>query len=416
MVFIYNLGISGYFFLIRIFAFLGNKKAKLWIEGRKNVFEILKNKALQQSSDIAWFHCASLGEFEQGKPVIERFKKEFPDYLIYISFFSPSGYEVRKDYAQADCIFYLPLDTAQNAKKLLGIIKPKVVVFVKYEFWYHYLNEIQKQKITLLLVSANFRASQMFFKNYGQLFRRILKGFTHIFVQNQKSFDLLESVGIKNVTIAGDTRFDRVSILASDKKELPLIEQFKSNEKLLIIGSCWDADLEILIPFLNKLDKNLHVIIAPHEIHQEKIQKISKRLNKESILYSELKENNELFLNQPILIIDNVGILAQSYFYADFAYIGGAFGEGLHNILEPASFGIPVFFGKDYKDFPEAQELIERGGAFSVKTSEELSEKFSLLANNEEGLKMIRQANLKYIEENKGGTEKIIHCYQTNFA
>ena len=418
---LYNISIYLYQFTIWL-ASPFNKKARLWIEGRKVRFN---NSTIQQlnNSKLAWFHCASLGEFEQGRPVIEKFKETFPDHKILLTFFSPSGYEVRKNYAGADFIHYLPSDTPSNAKEFIEHFNPSIAFFVKYEFWYNYLRILHEKQIPVISFSTIFRENQVFFKWYGGFQRNILKYFTHIFVQNKSSFELLQNIGIHNVTIGGDTRFDRVKQIADARKNLPIIETFKDGKPLLIIGSCWQEDFEVIAPFLNTSEKDLKVIIAPHEIDEKEIERWKKRLTNKSIRYSDYKieelkeeENSDVLnpiipkLNNPqILIIDNIGMLSSLYQYANFAWIGGAYGKGLHNILEAATFGMPIFFGnKNYQKFQEATDLQEFVGAIAIIDTQQFAKMFEQFYDNKDLRQHISKMVENYVKRNTGGTEKVI--------
>ncbi|MDX2304108.1 MAG: glycosyltransferase N-terminal domain-containing protein [Microscillaceae bacterium] len=407
---VYWLVISLYFLLLRGVAFF-NPKARKWVEGRKGVFERVEAALKGNQSPILWFHAASLGEFEQGRPVMEQLKALYPEIKIFLTFFSPSGYEVRKNYEKADYIFYLPADSPRNAPKLIALIKPKAVFFIKYEFWYFYLREVQKAGIPLILFSATFRESQFFFKSYSGMFRKLLRGYSHIFVQNQRSLDLLKNIGIHQSSVAYDTRFDRVLAGSLEAREIPLAEKFKNKQKLLVIGSCWGRDLDVLLPFLNEFTKPLKVIIAPHEIKESTLERIENALKNSTIRYSQAQLDT--VRQYEVLLIDNVGMLSALYRYGEFAYIGGAFGEGLHNILEPAVYGVPIFFGSDYKDYPEAEELIQRRGAYSIRQVEELSRIFQELYENEELRRTQGENSKKYILEHGGGTQEIVRYFQT---
>jgi 3-deoxy-D-manno-octulosonic-acid transferase len=408
--FLYNLSVRSYQGLIKAFAAF-NPKAKLWVEGRKDIFKKLKEKLCESTEPLAWFHCASLGEFEQGRPLIERFRKELPGYKILLTFFSPSGYEVRKNYNAADYIFYLPMDSAKNASEFLEITNPKIVFFVKYEFWYHYLSAIKKRNIPFISVSAIFREDQLFFKSYGKFYADLLKSFSHIFVQNKKSSQLLQSIGFSDVTIAGDTRFDRVKEIAAAAKSIPLVEKFIDGNPAFIAGSTWKADMNILTPFINSFDKPLKIIIAPHEIHENEIDDLTKTITKKAIRYS--KASMETIGEFDVLVIDNIGMLSSLYCYGSYAYIGGGFGKGIHNTLEAVVNGIPVFFGPNYKKFKEACDLIELGGAFPVNSSNELKDKFVELHRDQEKRSRINSLNRDYIENNSGATDVIINfCKQ----
>lgn len=408
---LYNFLIHAYSFIISIIAPF-NSKAKFWVEGRKNIFERLGSTFLSNrgSISLAWFHCASLGEFEQGRPVIEAFRVKYPAYKILVTFFSPSGYEIRKNYTGADFLFYLPADTPQNAKKFINIVKPSIVFFVKYEFWRNYLTELEKEHIPVISFSAIFRPNQLFFKSYGGFYREILTKFKHILVQNQESFDLLKSIDIQQITFAGDTRFDRVKQIVDAKKELRIAENFKANRQVFMLGSAWQTDMEVLIPLMNllKSDSNLTFVIAPHEIHQEEIMAWKKQIELKSICFSEVK-NDTILTDYHVLIIDNIGMLSSLYQYADFAFIGGSFGKGLHNILEAATFGMPIFFGnKAYHKFQEAIDLVKQGGAYAVESTDDLVEILNDLRSNEVKKKKIDKISQNYVLQNIGATEKVM--------
>jgi 3-deoxy-D-manno-octulosonic-acid transferase len=432
---LYNLSIHAYSFIISIIAPF-NSKAKFWVEGRKNIFERLGSTSLTNrdsssltnrdsalltnrdsalltnrgSASLAWFHCASLGEFEQGRPVIEAFRAKYPAYKILVTFFSPSGYEIRKNYAGADYIFYLPADTPANARKFIEIVKPSIVFFVKYEFWRNYLAELEKQQIPVVSFSAIFRPNQLFFKSYGGFYREVLTKFKHILVQNQESFYLLKSIDIQQITLAGDTRFDRVKQIVDAKKEIPIAAQFKANRQIFMVGSAWQTDMEVLIPLMNLLknDSNLTFVIAPHEIHREEINAWQKQIESKSICFSEVKPDTKL-TDYQVLIIDNIGMLSSLYQYADFAFIGGSFGKGLHNILEAATFGMPIFLGnKAYHKFQEAVDLVKLGGAFAVSSTEDLGEILKNLRSNEAKKKETDKISQNYVLQNIGATEKVM--------
>ncbi|TAE67719.1 MAG: 3-deoxy-D-manno-octulosonic acid transferase [Bacteroidetes bacterium] len=409
MIFFYTLFIYFYGFLIRIVA-LFNAKAKAWKNGRKNIWQSLETTFTNNTSSIIWFHAASLGEFEQARPLIEKIKSQSNNHhKILITFFSPSGFEIMKDYEYADYIFYIPLDTPKNARKFLDLIKPVYVFWVKYDLWFHHLQEIQKRNIPCVLFSAIFRTDQFMFKWYGKPFRKIIQNFTKIFVQDENSIDVLENNQITNVINVGDTRFDRVKETSLSLVHLPQIANFQQDKKLFVIGSCWNKDLDVLIPFLTHFENPLKIIIAPHEIKENILERIEEELP-DCVRYSKITEDKN-FVDKKILIIDNIGMLSRIYAYADFAYIGGAFGEGLHNILEPATFGVPIFFGDEYERFPEADELVEDGGAFSVSNAEELELYFDRLYSDEEKRKQVGQICKNYVNNHTGGTEKIFRFF-----
>jgi 3-deoxy-D-manno-octulosonic-acid transferase len=405
---IYNISIYLYQFIIWVVSPF-NKKAKLWIEGRS---DFRFTNTINPKPEIAWFHCASLGEFEQGRPVIEKFRETFPEYKILLTFFSPSGYEVRKNYAGADFICYLPSDTPANAKEFIEYFNPSIAFFVKYEFWYNYLRVLHEKQIPVISFSAIFRENQIFFKWYGGFQRDILKYFTHIFVQNKASLDLLQSIDIQNVTVNGDTRFDRVADIVRKARIHVAVNSFKADKPLLIVGSCWQEDFEVIAPFLNNFTKDLKVIIAPHEINEQEIERWAKVLNGTTIKYSDLYEigfDYEKPFEYKTLIIDNIGILSSLYRHADFAWIGGAYGKGLHNILEAATFGMPIFFGnKNYQKFQEATDLQKLLGARAVGNTEEFAEVFQTFYNDKSLRNHISGIVRNYVEDNLGATDKVI--------
>ena len=367
-----------YQFFINLFPFLmrvaGNfsHKIRLGVEGRDGLLTRLDEVFQKQANGrpVAWFHAASLGEFEQGRPVMERFRETYPDYFILLTFFSPSGYEIRKNYGGADYICYLPIDTPSNAKAFVEIVKPRVVFFIKYEFWYNYLKALRKSGALIYSFSTIFRPSQAFFKWYGGFYRGMLSLFDHILVQNQQSLDLLKGIGVYQCSLAGDTRFDRVSTIASSVKDLPEIAAFVGDKTCLVLGSVWESDMEVIIPAVNAFEQPLKMIIAPHEIKPEEITAWRSKFSRTSMLYSEYVKNADL--RGDILFIDNIGMLSSLYRYGHIAYIGGSFGGGLHNVLEASTFGLPVMFGnKGYHKFQEAKDLIEEGGAVAIANAEE---------------------------------------------
>ncbi|KAB2867054.1 MAG: 3-deoxy-D-manno-octulosonic acid transferase [Bacteroidales bacterium] len=405
MVFLYNLGIRAYLFLVHIVSPF-NKKAKLWIDGRRKWQDRVR-ATVNSDDQTVWVHCSSLGEFEQGRPVIESIKQSFPDLKIVLTFFSPSGYEVRKNYSGADYIFYLPIDTKRNAREFVQLIKPKLVIFVKYEFWYFYLSELRSRNIPTYIISANFRANQVFFKSYGNWYRQFLRKFDHLFVQNQNSLDLLSSIGINNVTVAGDTRFDRVAKVASEAKEFPFVEQFCGSDKIVIAGSTWPKDEEVLAEFF-KINRNgVKLIIAPHEIDKHHIESIQHTFPVESILYSE--RDKKATSDARILIIDCIGMLSSLYRYGHIAYIGGGFGVGIHNTLEAATFGIPVIFGPNYHKFQEAKDLISFKAGFSINTPVELVDLLNSFLNDEQLRINAGNESKKFVLSGVGATSIILN-------
>ena len=406
MTIFYQIGIFFFGIAVRLAAIF-NPKAKLFVQGRKNWGVRLQEK-VDTSAGYIWFHCASLGEFEQGRPVIEEVKKQFPDYKIALSFFSPSGYEIRKNYNGADLICYLPLDTRKNAKTFLDILRPEKAFFVKYEFWYNYISELGKKNTPLYIVSAIFRENQLFFKNtpWGLWYRKMLYRFDHIFIQNEKSAALLQSIGISNFTVAGDTRFDRVADIARSAKQFPNVEKFTREKLTVIAGSTWKPDEELLSAFINSSD-NIKFIIAPHEVTLANINRIHQLLKKRVVLFSKVQDSE--ISDYDVLIIDSIGILSSLYQYGNVAYIGGGFGVGIHNILEAATFQLPIIFGPNFQKFKEAVDLAEQKGAFPIHNSDDLNRALTLLLHKDETRKNASEICRKYVEKNVGSTSLIIN-------
>lgn len=401
MRFLYTLSIYFYLFVIRL-ASLFNGKAKLWLKGRAIIFERIQ-AAVEGFNDVVWFHCASLGEFEQGRPLMEKIKKDAPTTKILLTFFSPSGFEIRKNYPGADWIFYLPIDTPSNAKRFVRILKPKAAFFVKYEFWFNYLRELNVNRIPTYLVSGIFRPNHYFFKPSGSWARKQLKAFSHFFVQDQASEELLLTAGYKNVTVAGDTRFDRVFEIASNAKQIELVKQFVGKNKCLIAGSTWPEDEKIIS---EATFSDFKLIIAPHEIgdsHIEAIELLFK--SKNTVRFS--KANVQNIAAAQVLIVDNIGMLSSLYQYGTIAYIGGGFGKGIHNILEAATFGLPVIFGPNYEKFAEAKDLIKLGGAFSITSTENFNTVFKLL-NDEPVHKTASHVARFYVNSKVGASKRIL--------
>lgn len=407
---IYSFLIVCYGLMIRVTGIF-DKKAALWIKGRTRYWGIL-DKILSDPKfnlpgrKLAWFHCASLGEFEQGRPIIEAFKQQHPNYLILITFFSPSGYEVRKAYSGADLILYLPLDTRANARRFVNSLKPDIVFYIKYEFWFNFLSYLQSKQIPTILVSAVFRPDQHFFKGYGEWPRKILKGFTKIFVQKEDSRELLQFIGIENVEVSGDTRFDRVAAVASAPNEIEIAKAFTLNHMVMVAGSTWPADEELIFNLAAKNKHNLRFIVAPHEIDPGHIASLMQKAGKKAVLFS--KGSIDEVKDAEILIIDSIGMLSQLYQYGTLAYVGGGFGVGIHNILEASAFGLPVFFGPAYYKFNEARELIEQQGAFEVKNPEELLLKTDELLADLKKLSKASAISKNYVLNGCGATEIIL--------
>ncbi len=404
MPFLYNIIIHIYHFLILIFS-LFNDKAKMWVDGRKQIFENFV-KDINHNKPIAWFHCASLGEFEQGRPVIEAFRKQFPEFRILLTFFSPSGYEVRKNYAGADYIYYLPIDTSKNAKRFLALTQPKIAFFIKYEYWFNYIRQLDKLDIPVIGVSSIFRPGQRFFSWFGGWQKNILQGFNHFFVQNKVSAELLKKSGINQVTISGDTRFDRVFEVAKQKKDFPQIQKFKGGSQIFIAGSTWPHDESLIVDLIQQKRKGLKFIIAPHEVDNERISSLMKKLPENSLRFSEITETNIAQSN--VLVVDNIGILLHLYQYTDIAFIGGGFGVGIHNILEAATFGQPIIFGPNFQKFQEARELIKLEGAFSISSKTEFLNVVEKFIADQEYQKHTAEICRKYVNDKKGATSQII--------
>ena len=408
MFLLYNIAIHLVGFLLKIIAIF-NKKISLFVRGRKTVFQDLASK-FYPNDEVVWFHCASLGEFEQGRPIIERFKFEFPNHKILVTFFSPSGYEIRKDYAFADAVTYLPLDTKKNAKKFIEIVNPQIAVFVKYEFWPNILKELRLKNIETILVSGIFRKNQAFFKWYGGWMLKSLTTFRHFFVQNENSKKLLNSAAFKNVTINGDTRFDRVFEITKQDNQIEFIEKFTNQKHTLIAGSTWEKDEEVLIDYINNhANGEEKFIIAPHIINQNDISNLKNNLTKKTLLFSDKATKSAE--DAQVLIIDSIGILTKIYSYASIAYVGGGFGTGLHNILEPATFGVPILIGPNYQKFNEAEELIQLGACKAIHNNSEFNVAVtSLFSNNAERINKGKKAR-EYILKNTGASQKIIDYF-----
>ena len=402
LVFFYNISISLYYFSAKVAA-LFNPKAKQFIKGRKTIFDEIKS--IYFSENIYWFHCASLGELEQGKPIIERIKDKESSIKILITFFSPSGYEYGKNYTLADYTFYLPIDTKANAEKFIKHINPKKVFFIKYEFWYHYLFELNRKKIPTYLVSGIFRKNQLFFKWYGSIHKEMLSFFTHFFVQNESSKTLLSNLGYLNITTTGDTRLDRVYENSLTPEKPALIKKFIGNKKSIILGSSWLEEEKVISEFINTSKKEYQFIIAPHDVSKKHIAEIEKLIKTDLIKYSEANYDN--ISSFKTLIIDNIGILANTYQFTDIAFIGGGFSGALHNVLEPASFGNAVLFGPKHEKFHEAEALIKIGGAYEISDSDDLRAVLNHLEENS-NLSKAQKINKDYIKNNRGASKKIL--------
>jgi len=382
------------------------------VEGRKDVFNKLHH--ISPTDKTIWFHCASLGEFEQGVPIMEEIKRIKPDHKIVVSFFSPSGYEVKKNTHLADLVVYLPLDTPTNSKRFIKAIHPSIAFFVKYEFWPNYLLELQQNNIPTILISGVFKEKQIFFKSYGGFMRKALGAINHFFVQEENSKILLNNIGFQNVSVSGDTRFDRVTNQLQTDNNLPFANEFKGNSLCIVCGSTWPEDEDLFLNFINSSADDIKFIIAPHKIESDKIEKLRDNIVKKTVLHSEIDDVN--LSEYSVLIIDCIGLLGKIYSYADIAYVGGAAGKtGLHNILEPATFGVPIIIGKNYEDFPEAFQMKSHAALFSVENAEEFSEILNKLIEDSSFRKKTGMIAGHFVGSNVGATKKIINYVSSNF-
>ncbi len=407
MYFVYDLLILVAGFVLKITA-LFNKKIKLFIDGRKQTIFKLQ-QAILKDDEVIWMHCASLGEFEQGRPIIEKLKIKFPTKKVVLTFFSPSGYEVRKNYEFADVVCYLPLDSKQNAKRFLDIIHPQLAIFVKYEFWPNLLKELKNRNIETLLISGIFRENQLFYKSYGGWMRKSLSSFSHFFVQDENSKQLLNSINFNNVTVSGDTRFDRVFEITQQNNKLPFIEEFIDNKYTLVAGSTWKEDEMMLVDYINnKASENEKFIIAPHNINEKDIAELKNAISKKAVLFSEKDIKN--LSDYQVFIIDTVGILTKIYSYASVAYVGGGFTKtGVHNVLEPATFGVPILIGPNYYKFKEAIDLVKNNACFVVDNTKDLSLQLDQFYQLEETRLKVGKSAKKYVVDNTGSTAKILN-------
>jgi 3-deoxy-D-manno-octulosonic-acid transferase len=405
MLFLYNIVIQITGSLLNFIA-LFNSKIKLFVEGRKIVFPTLEQK-IKPSDKTIWFHAASLGEYEQGLPVVEKIKEEYPLHKIVITFFSPSGYEVRKNNTVADATVYLPLDSKKNAQRFLKTVHPDMVFFIKYEYWLNYLNELHKQNTPTYLISGIFREQQMFFKWYGGFYRKALDAFTYFFVQNEESKKLLQQLGKTNLAVSGDTRFDRVTAILEKDNTLDYISQFKNDTLTIVVGSSWPKDEALLLDFINTNTLNVKFIIAPHNIKGDQIEQLKNIITKKTVLFSEKQGKN--LPDFDVFIIDTIGILTKIYSYADIAFVGGGFGKtGVHNLLEPATFGVPIVIGPNYSNFAEATALVNMGGCISVSDKAELIAAFKDLIIDPNFRSEKGHICSTFVQMNKGATNIIM--------
>ncbi len=387
-------------------AALFSPKAAAWIRGRRDLTERMKGSRLQ-NQPVVWFHCASLGEFEQGRPLIESFREQYPQYQVLLTFFSPSGYEVRKDYTGADHVFYLPEDRLSHVHRFLDIWEPELAVFVKYEYWFNFLHVMRQRDIPVLVISALFRPGQHFFRFYGGWFRRHLRGISHFFVQQASSIQLLKQAGVEQVSLSGDTRFDRVAAIARKPVANQIIKEFAADNNVLIAGSTWPADETLIAAVFAQAPHDLKLIIAPHEISEAGLARLQALFPEPVLRFTTLEDRPPA--SARVMIIDTIGMLSHLYQYGDMAYIGGGFGKGIHNILEAAVFGMPVFFGPRYGKFGEAVELVSRGGAFPVDDAETLKHKFFVFLSDPQQRKKVADICRNYVEEAQGATEIIMN-------
>ena len=400
----YTFAIYLYIFFVKLVALFGHKKAKQMLEGHKETFRKLSER-IKPGTSYVWFHASSLGEFEQGRPLIERIRKDYPQYKILQTFFSPSGYEVRKNYDGADIVCYLPIDTPSNAKKFIELVNPCMVFFVKYEFWHNYLNTLYKKGVPVYSVSSIFRPGQIFFRWYGKSYRQVLKTFAHLFVQNEESKQLLAGIGVTNTTVVGDTRFDRVLDICAAAKQLPLVQKFKGDALTFVAGSSWGPDEDIFIQYFNA-HPEMKLIIAPHVVNDGHLKEIMSKLQRPCIRYTQATEEN--VSKADCLIIDCYGLLSSIYRYGEISYIGGGFGVGIHNVLEAAVYGIPVIFGPNNKKFREAQHLLANKGGFEINSFEDFEQLMNRFLTDEAYLAQSGKAAGDYVKGNAGAMEVIM--------
>ncbi|MBQ2414967.1 MAG: 3-deoxy-D-manno-octulosonic acid transferase [Alistipes sp.] len=402
--FLYNISIVLYYIVVA-FVSLWDKKAKQWIVGRKDIFKRMA-EVISPEDKVVWIHAASLGEFEQGRPVIEKIREQQPEYKILVTFYSPSGYEIRKNYAGADYIFYLPIDTPGNAKKFLDVAHPEIAIIVKYEFWLNLLSELKRRGVRTYLISAIFRRNSIFFRSYGSIWRQALDSFEQMFVQNEESKELLHEIGFDNVVVAGDTRFDRVAEIARNVKKVPIVERFKGDSPLFVAGSTWGPDEEILQTLIND-NPQIKFVVAPHEMENSRIERIIAQTKGGAVRYTCCNEESD-FSKIQVLILDTIGILSSVYGYATWSYIGGGFGVGIHNTLEAATFGLPIAFGPNYQKFKEARDMVALGAATKVESAEDLSAWFAPLRDDKSALQRAGSAAKSYTQRNQGATSLIM--------
>ena len=402
---LYNFGLMLYALAIRLVS-PRYPKAKLWIEGRKNLFERMAD-AIDPKARIVWIHVASLGEFEQGRPIIERLRKEYPEYKILLTFFSPSGYEIRKNYSGVDYIFYLPIDTPSNARRFLDIAHPEIAIFVKYEFWINLLTELRHRSVRTYIVSAIFRRNSIFFRPYGSIWRQALESFDTMFVQNEESKSLLAELGFDNVVVAGDTRFDRVIDVCNASRSIPVAEKFAAGSKVLVAGSSWEHDEDIIIPYFNE-HPGMKLILAPHVVSDSHIERIKQALKRPAVCITDTDEGN--VAEADCLIVNTYGMLSSIYRYGRVAYVGGGFGVGIHNVPEAAVYGVPVIIGPNHRKFREANALLSEGGCMEITSPETFAMTMDLLLGNEERRSRAGAVAGEYIRKNAGASDAIFNA------
>ena len=400
---LYTVCIAIYAALIRLVA-LFNKKARLWCVGRRGMAERMR-QTIGETDNVVWIHVASLGDFEQGRPLVDYVKAHYPDYKILLTFFSPAGYEVRKNYPNADYVFYIPADTPGEVRRFLDVARPKVAIFVKYEFWLNMLAELRKRNIRTFIASSIFRRNSIFFSPFGTIWREALKTFETIFVQDDGSKALLAEIGFENVVVAGDTRFDRVAAIAEQAERVGVVEQFKGNSRLFVAGSTWGPDEDILLPLINE-NSDVKFVIAPHEMDETRIERILREVKGGAVRYTQLTESASV--DKQVLVLDTIGLLSRAYGSAEWAYIGGGFGAGIHNTLEAAVYGMPVAFGTKYRKFKEACDLIDLGVGCSVANAAELKSWFAELKSDGDYLARLSALAKVYVGQHRGATEKIV--------
>ena len=404
MHFIYHILLNIVWFGLHVVA-LFNAKIKLFVRGRKQTFSILEDK-LTSADKTIWMHVASLGEFEQGLPILERLRAQYPNHKLVLSFFSPSGYEVKKNTTAADVVVYLPMDSLSNAKRFLKLVRPELAIFVKYEVWPNYLDQLKKSNTPTILISAIFSKRQIYFKPYGGFMRKSLQKFDTYFVQDDDSKKLLDSIGITKVQVGGDTRLDRVSEILERNNRLDFMDRFKNNQLCLVSGSTWPEDESILIDYINRTEERLKFVIAPHQIKPAHVAKITAALQKPSICYSALGDQN--LKEVDVLIIDTIGLLTKIYSYANIAYVGGGFATGLHNTMEPAVFGVPIIIGPQFEGFKEAEDLVREGGIVPVSSKDSFSNLMNDFLTHPTTLQNKGKINSDYINSNKGASDLIM--------